>query len=47
MTIPNATVYLDPSGDFQFADRADVCVKDLSELLARVTADKHDDTGKS
>jgi len=42
-----ATVYLDPSGDFQFADRADVCVKDLSELLARVTADKQDDTDES
>ncbi len=42
-----ATVYLDPSGDFQFADRADVCVKDLNELLARVTADRQDDTDES
>jgi phosphoglycolate phosphatase-like HAD superfamily hydrolase len=42
-----ATVYLDPSGEFQYADRADVCVKNLSDLLARVTADKHDDAGES
>jgi phosphoglycolate phosphatase-like HAD superfamily hydrolase len=27
-----ATVYLDPSGRFEYADHADVCVKDLEQL---------------
>jgi len=29
-----ATVYIDTSGAFQFRDSADVCVQQLSELIA-------------
>jgi HAD superfamily hydrolase (TIGR01509 family) len=29
-----ATVYLDPTGEFEYADRADVCIDDLNRLTA-------------
>jgi HAD superfamily hydrolase (TIGR01509 family) len=32
-----ATVYVDPNGRFQYADRADVCVRDLCELVDLIT----------
>jgi len=32
-----ATVYLDPTGIFEYKERADVCVRDLVELAALVT----------
>lgn len=34
-----ATVYVDPNGDFQYADRADVCVRDLFELVDLITCE--------
>lgn len=36
-----ATVYLDPTGRFEYVDRADVCVDNLCRLLELVSDGKH------